>query len=89
MSRPWNVAETGSSRCGERLMSTASTTPPHFSHARLSSPLSGPTSARPSPVRSATPRRSVPTCGSTIATCTPNGTYGSALRSTIAPWRTP
>ena len=71
---PWNVADTGSRRWGERLMSTASTTPPHDSHARLSRPLSGPTSARPSPVRNATPRRSVPTCGSTIATWTPTGT---------------
>ena len=28
MSRPWKVAETGSSRNGERAISTASTTPP-------------------------------------------------------------
>ena len=54
MSRPWKVADTGSSRCGERLMSTARSTPPQRSHARLSSPLSGPTSTRPSLARSAT-----------------------------------
>ena len=72
-SRPWKVADTGSSRCGERVTSTARDTPPQRSHARLSRPLSGPTSTRPSPVRSATARRSVPTCGSTTATCTPTG----------------
>ena len=73
MSRPWKVAETGSSRCGERVMSTTCSTPPQRSQARLSSPLSGPTRMRPSPVRSAIARRSVPTCGSTTATCTPIG----------------
>ena len=57
MSRPWNVADTGGSANGERPMSTASTTPPARSAASDSSPLSGPTSNRPSasPQRDAAP----------------------------------
>ena len=57
-SRPWNVAETGSSRHGEAEISTASAIPPNRSAAGSSSPLSGPTSSRSSSaVRSATARR--------------------------------
>ena len=73
-SRPWKVAETGSSRHGEAEISTASATPPKRSAAGMSSPLSGPTSSRSSSaVRSATARREAPTPGSTTATCTPGG----------------
>ena len=73
------------SRCGDLLTSIASTTPPARSQARLKTPLSGPTSRRPSAQRSATARRSVPTCGSTTATWTPIGRYGRAFRNTSAP----
>ena len=89
MSRPWNVADTGSSRHGEAEISTASATPPNRSAAGISRPLSGPTSSRPSSaVRSATARRWAPTSGSTTARCTPAGMYGSARASTVAPART-
>ena len=70
-------------------MSAASATPPKRSAASHSSPLSGPTSTRPSSAqRSATARRSLPTPGSTTARCTPAGMNGNARRSTIAPSRT-
>jgi SulP family sulfate permease len=73
-SRPWNVAETGSSRQLEAEMSTASTMPPKRSAAGISRPLSGPTRYRSSSaVSSATARRRAPTSGSTTARCTPAG----------------
>ena len=63
-SRPWNVADTGSSRHGECEISTASATPPKRSAAGISRPLSGPTSMRSSSaVRSATARRRAPDLG--------------------------
>ena len=37
--RPWKVADTGCSRCGERATSTASDAPPKRSQARLRQPL--------------------------------------------------
>ena len=74
MSRPWNVADTGSSRNGERAMSTASDTPPKRSAASAA----GRCRARPSAVRRCRrgprpPPRSAPTSGSTTARCTPAG----------------
>ena len=97
-SRPWKVADTGSSRCGERVTSTASATPPQRSQARLSSPLSGPTSMRPSPAaqrhaRGARcppagpppPRARPPAC--TAACCAARSRRG-ARRSGVIPWVT-
>ena len=63
-SRPWNVADTGSSRKGDREISTASATPPKRSAAGIRSPLSGPDEdpvllrdpQRHRPPRSADPR---------------------------------
>ncbi len=73
MSRPWKVAASGSSRHGDAEISTACSTPPPAWAAGQSRPLSGPTSMRPSASLSATARRSLPTVGSTMATCTPTG----------------
>ena len=42
----------------------------------------------PSPAWMATPRRAVPTPGSTTATCTAGGRYGIVWASTAAPRRT-
>ncbi len=84
-SRPWKVAERGSSRNGERESSTASVAPPSRSSARESSPLSGPTRKRPSSAAAATARRADPTPGSTTARWTPGGHRGRALARAIAP----
>ena len=43
MSRPWNVAETGSSAYSRFVISYAASIPPSFSAAGTSNPLSGPT----------------------------------------------
>ena len=48
-SRPWKVAETGSSTYASFVISCAASIPPSFSAAGTSSPLSGPTKSRPSP----------------------------------------
>ena len=57
MSRPWNVAETGSRAYLRFVTSNAASMPPSFSAAGTSSPLSGPTNRRPSPLRRAIARR--------------------------------
>ena len=51
MSRPWNVADTGSSAYSRFVISWAASIPPSFSAAGTSNPLSGPTYSRPSPDR--------------------------------------
>ena len=87
MSRPWKVAVTESSHRSVFVRLTAATTPPASSAAHDSSPLSGPTKTEPLAVATATPRRDVPTPGSTTATCTAFGRYGTVCASTAAPRR--
>ena len=85
MSRPWKVADTGSSRCGERVMSAAISTPSHSLPGEAEQPVVRADQDAAVAVRSAIARRSVPTCGSTTATWTPTGMYGSVFRNTSAP----
>ncbi len=73
MSRPWNVgATTGLSHSSRLVRLIAVRAPPAAAAAHDSRPLSGPTRIA-SPAATATPRRSVPTPGSTTATCTAGG----------------
>ena len=90
MSRPWNVADAGSRRCGEsadvdRLDRAAEARDREATAARCRGRRgSGPSSA----TRTATARRSPPTSRVHTARWTPGGQYGSARRSTSAPERT-
>ena len=84
MSRPWNVAVTWFSHSAARVRLTARAAPPAAATAAGSRPLSGPTNTE-SPAATATPRLAVPTPGSTTATCTAGGRYGTVCASTAAP----
>jgi hypothetical protein len=72
MSRPWKVGDTGCSHHSPLVSWQARWAPPSAAIAQDINPLSGPTRI-PSPAWMATPRRAVPTPGSTTATCTAGG----------------
>jgi hypothetical protein len=86
---PWNVRETDSSAYSGFASSCATSMPPNFSAAGMSSPLSGPTWTRPDLSRSASARLEPPTPGSTTARWTPAGMNGSEFASASAPCSTP
>ena len=87
-SRPWNVRDTRFQEQRPVGDLVGRRTPPTSSAAKASRPLSGPTRRRPSTVSTTTARRSEPTPGSTTATWTPTGEYGSAWASASAPCST-
>ncbi|KFZ83823.1 hypothetical protein ED92_07930 [Amycolatopsis sp. MJM2582] len=83
-SRPWNVDDVTGRRYPGAASSYAAITPVSVSAAGMRSPLSGPTSI-PRSVTTTTPRRAVPTPGSTTARWTDSGRYGAVWASTSAP----
>ncbi|ANN14480.1 hypothetical protein SD37_01615 [Amycolatopsis orientalis] len=83
-SRPWNVDDVTGRRYSGDASSYAAITPLSVSAAGMRSPLSGPTRI-PRPATTTTPRRAVPTPGSTTARCTASGRKGAVCASTSAP----
>ena len=87
-SRAWNVRDTWAAGKSGFVSSFASSMPPSRRPRAGAARCRGRRRAGRRRVRSASARRPVPTPGSTTATWTPIGMYGSVLASTSAPWRT-